>query len=64
VVGQDSNWAGSSFEFGTPTLEAADNGEEFFVVDLIVTFSRVVFFRHECYGVKVAVAVFLGEYAG
>lgn len=44
----------------TPFLEAADDGQEFFVLDIVVTFRRGVFLRVECHWVKDSGVVMFG----
>ena len=38
MVAKYFDWEGSSFKLRTPLFEAANNSEEFFVIDLVVTF--------------------------
>ncbi len=46
MVRKDDYWVGASHEEVPPVFEASDNGQEFSVVDVVVSFGRV-----ECLGV-------------
>ncbi len=46
MVCEDDNWVGVSDEEVPPIFEASDDGQEFSVIDIIVSFGRV-----ECLGV-------------
>ena len=47
MVGQDSDRGLGSFEFGTPFFKAADDSEQFFIIDLVITLNGRVFLRKE-----------------
>ncbi len=46
VVREDDDWVGASYEEVSPVFKASDDGQEFSVIDVIVSFGRV-----ECLGV-------------
>ena len=46
MVCEDDYWVGASYEEVSPIFEASDDGQEFSVVDVVVSFGRV-----ECLGV-------------
>ena len=46
MVRKDDYWVGASHEEVPPVFEASDNGQEFLVIDVIVSFGGV-----ECLGV-------------
>lgn len=49
---------GLAFELRSPFLEASDDGDEFFVIDLVVSFGRAMLFQkvsHRVYGSIVVV---------
>ncbi len=45
VVCEDDNWVGASDEEVSPVFEASDDGQEFSVIDVVVSFSGI-----ECLG--------------
>ena len=38
VVGEDLDWQGGAMKVMTPSLEGMDDGEEFLIIDVVITF--------------------------
>ena len=41
VIHHDINWSWKSFKVVSPTLERFEDGQEFFIIDVIIQFCRV-----------------------
>ena len=61
MVGEDLYGQVSVFKFWTPVFEAANNGQEFFVVDVVVTLRWYHALVVECHRVKDSFLIVLGE---